>query len=82
MSNSSFADIGDDLHVLVTVSWKPASGRDDVVIPDPKSSPVHSTGITIGGEGEVVSGLEPPMVGGAEAGEGAKIDHGGTGPGF
>jgi hypothetical protein len=37
---------------------------------------VHAVGLVIIGEGEVVAGIEPAMVGMADGSEGAQFDHG------
>ncbi len=56
----------------------PALGRDLVVIPDPKRAPVQAGRIVIAGEREMVAGVEPAVIGVAEAGKGADFDHGGS----
>jgi hypothetical protein len=52
-----------------------ALGGDRVVIPDTEPAPAHPGGIVIFGKAEMVARVEPAMIGMAEAGEGAKLDH-------
>ena len=75
VGDGAFADIGDDLHVGVGVRRKAGPGGDGVVVPHPDRAPTHPGGIVVAGEGEVVLGVEPAVVGAAEAGEGPAFDH-------
>ena len=49
--------------------------RDLVVIPHPDRAPAHALRIVIAGEREVVLGLEPAVVGAAQALECSYLDH-------
>ena len=64
------ADVGHDLHVAVRMRRKTTLRGDLVVVPDADPAPAHAAGIVIAGEGEMVAGIEPAVVGMAEAGEG------------
>jgi hypothetical protein len=55
---------------------KAAFGRDGVIVPHAQVAPMHAVGLVIIGEGEVVAGVEPAVVGMADPGEGAQFDHG------
>src|SRR3546814_17053998 len=50
--------------------------RDGVVVPDPQRAPAHAIGVVIAREGEMVAGVEPAVVGMAQAVEFADVDHG------
>ena len=62
--------IGNDLHVLMAVRRKTALRGDRIVIPDPQGTPLGSGRIVIIGEGKMVVGIEPAVVGGADTGKG------------
>src|SRR4051794_17873630 len=69
------ANVGDDFHVTMRVRRKAALRRDLVVIPDASAPPAHSARVVIVPEGKMVAGVEPAVVGMAEASEFADIDH-------
>ncbi|MOA48445.1 hypothetical protein D3C78_1711880 [compost metagenome] len=48
---------------------------DLVIVPDAQLAPVHALGVVVAGEGEMVLGVEPAVVGATEFGEGAYFDH-------
>ena len=54
---------------------KPLFAGDPVVVPDADPAPAHARGVVIAGEGEMVAGVEPAVVGVAEAVEFADVDH-------
>src|SRR3954462_15105152 len=80
MGDRARADIGDDLHVAVRVGREARFGGDAVVVPDPDRAPAHPRRIVIIGEGEMVAGVQPAMVGVAERVEFADVDHDGSLP--
>ncbi len=73
----ALADVGDDLHVGVRMRREAGVGGDLVVVPDAKRAPAHALGIVVVGEGEVVLGLQPAVVGAAEARKGTFLNHDG-----
>src|SRR5690606_34254980 len=77
VADGALADIGDDFHVAVRMWRKAGAGGDLVVVPDAQAPPVDPLRIMVFGEGEVVTGIEPAVVGMAEAGKRAYFDHGG-----
>ena len=68
------ADVGDDFHVAVRMRRKAALRGDLVVVPDADPAPAHAGRVVIIGEGEMVAGIEPAVVGVAEAVEFADVD--------
>jgi hypothetical protein len=70
------ADIGDDFHVAVRVRGEARLRRNGIVVPDAQRAPAHPLRIVIIGEGEVVTGIEPAVVGVAQRVEFANVDHG------
>ena len=76
MADGAFADVGDDFHVRMRVRREAGAGLDGVVIPHPQRTPVHARRVVVLGEGEVVLGIQPTVVGSAEAGKRATLDHG------
>ena len=75
MGDCTLADIGDDLHVGVRVWRKPGVRRDRIVIPYPERAPAHALGVVVLGKREMVLGVEPAMIGPAEAFNGSAFDH-------
>src|SRR5690606_40735141 len=67
VGDSPFAHVGDDFHVVVGMRRKTAVRRDGVIVPDPQATPVHTLRIVVFGEGKVVLGIQPAVIGGAEA---------------
>src|SRR3546814_753224 len=49
--------------------------RDGIVVPDAQRTPTHAFRVVIAREGEMVTGVEPAMVGVAQAVEFANVDH-------
>ena len=76
VSDRAGPDIGQDFHVAVRVRREARPGGDPVVVPDPDPAPAHPGGVMIAGEGKMVAGVEPAVVGVAERCEGADVDHG------
>ena len=62
MGNRSFADIGDDFHVLMAVHRKSGFGFDLVIIPYPDRAKAHAGGVPIFAEGKMMAGLQPLVV--------------------
>src|SRR5690606_38328754 len=62
----------------VRVRREARAGGDLVVVPDAQAAPVDPLRVLVLGEGEVMAGVEPAVVGMAEGGEGADFDHGET----
>src|SRR3954452_13846808 len=56
--------------------WKSALGADLVVVPHADPAPAHPGRVMIAREREMMAGVEPAVVGVAEAVEGADVDHG------
>src|SRR5690606_10513800 len=75
VADRTFAHIGDDLHVRMGMRWKAGAGLDGVVVPDAQRAPVDPLRVVVVGEGEVVPGIQPAVVGGAEASKGPAFDH-------
>jgi hypothetical protein len=75
VADRALAHVGDDLHIRVRVGREAGVRRDGVVVPHAQRAPAHAGGIAVVGEGEVVPGLEPAVVGGAQAVEGSAFDH-------
>src|SRR6185437_8943918 len=76
MRDRALADIGDDFHVGVGVRRKAGVRRDLVVVPHPKRAVTHIVRVVMAAEREVVLGLEPAVVGGAELRKWPEFDHG------
>ena len=72
VGDRALAHVGDDLHVGVRVRRKAGVRRDLVVVPDPQRAPAHPLGVVIVGEGEMMLGLQPAVVGAAELVEGLR----------
>src|SRR5689334_10490202 len=75
MRDRAFADVGDDFHVRVRMGRESGLRRYRVVVPDAQRAPVRTARIVIGGEREMMLGVEPAVVGAAEAGKGSALDH-------
>src|SRR6516162_1349410 len=75
VGDGTLADIGDDLHVGVRVRRKPGVRGDRVVIPYPDRAPAHALGVMVFGKREMVLGVEPAVVGAAEAFKGSAFYH-------
>src|SRR3954447_2221977 len=75
MGDRARPNVGHDLHIAVRVRRETALGGDLVVVPNANPSPSHAVGVVIAREREMVAGVEPTVVGMAEAVEGADIDH-------
>jgi hypothetical protein len=69
-------DVGHDLHVAMRMRREAALRADRVVVPHADPAPAHPLGVVIAREREMVVGIEPAVIGVAEAIEGADIDHG------
>ena len=61
----AFQNVGDDLHVTVSVGAKPLSWADPVFVDDPQRSVAHVLRIVVVTEGERVPAIKPSQVGGA-----------------
>ena len=75
MRDRAGADIGHDLHVAVGMRREAALRRDLVVVPHSDLAPAHARRVMIIGEGEMVAGVEPAVVGVAQCVEFADVDH-------
>ncbi|MCY1454688.1 hypothetical protein D9M71_717700 [compost metagenome] len=53
-----------------------AAGSDQVVVPYPQVAPVHARRVVVFGERKMVMGIEPAVVGVAEAFERSQLQHG------
>ena len=58
--------------ITIPPAW---AGGDRVVIPHADPPPAHAVGIVVAGEGKMMAGIEPAMVGMAERFEFADVDH-------
>ena len=70
------AHVGDDFHVIVRVRRKAAVRRDHIIVPHPQGPPLATRRIVVSAEREVVMGIQPTVIGGADGAERAKFDHG------
>ena len=70
------ADECHDFHIVVRVRIEAGSRRDSIVVPHPNRAPTHACGIVIARETEVMTGIEPAVVGMAKPSEGTKFNHG------
>src|SRR6266550_6346027 len=61
----AFQNVGDDLHVTVSVGAKPLSWADPVFVDDPQRSVAHVLRIVVVAERKRVPTIKPPEVGGA-----------------
>ena len=75
MGDRALRDVGYDLHVAMGMRGKPVLGGDLVVVPNPDRAPAHALGVMIAGEGKMMLGVEPAVVGGAKAIERSNVDH-------
>ncbi|MNT19068.1 hypothetical protein D3C72_1543050 [compost metagenome] len=75
VGDGPLADVGDDFHVLVRVRREAGLGGDLVVVPDAQLAPAHPLAVVVAGEGEMVTGIEPAVVGATQFGEGTYFDH-------
>jgi hypothetical protein len=57
VSDRAFADVGDDLHVLVRVRVESGAGSDQVVIPHAQPTPMDALGVAVVGKGEMMAGI-------------------------
>src|SRR5690606_27342446 len=78
VGDRALADIGDDFHVRMRMRRKAGARLDGVVVPHPQRAPVDARRIVVLGEGEMMPGVEPAVVGSTEACEGATLDHVGS----
>ena len=76
VADRAFAHVGDDLHVRVRVRREAGLRRDGVVVPHAQRAPAHAIRVVVAGEGEMVFGVEPAVVGSAQAVEGSAFNHG------
>src|SRR3990167_2431455 len=67
VADGAAAHVGDDFHVAVRMGRGAAAGGDLVIVPDPQGTPVHALGGVILGKREVVTGIQPAVLGVAEA---------------
>ena len=75
VGDGPLAYIGDDFHVAVRVGRKARVRRDFIIVPDPQRPPVHARGVIVFGKGKMMAGIQPTVMGTAELGEGAYVDH-------
>ncbi len=75
MRDRALADISDDFHVAVRMRRKAGARRDLVVVPHPDAAPLQPRRIVVIRKGEMVLGIEPAMIGSAEAVERTNFDH-------
>src|SRR6185437_10576583 len=76
MRDRALADIGDDFHVGVGVRRKAGVRRDLVFVPHPKRAVTHIFRVVMAAKREVVLGLQPAVVGGAQLCKWPEFDHG------
>ena len=56
-------DVGENLHVAVTMGVKAGAGADLVLVDDPQRAEAHMVGIVIMAEGKAVTAVEPAEIG-------------------
>lgn len=74
VGDGAFAHVGNDFPVFMRMRRKTRARLNGIVVPDPQRAPMHAPGIVVFGKGEVMLGIEPAVVGSAEALEGATFD--------
>ncbi|MOA05482.1 hypothetical protein D3C78_1250830 [compost metagenome] len=75
VGDRALADVGDDFHLAVRMRWEAGARGDFVIVPDAQVAPAFAVGVVVLGEGEVVLGIQPAVVGAAELVEGSAFDH-------
>ena len=75
MRDGASAHIRHDLHVAVRVRRESLLGGDLIVVPHADAAPAHASRITVAREGEMMTGVEPAVVGVAERIEFSDVDH-------
>ena len=63
MFQSTFQDVGDDLHVPVTVHPESLARLYSVLVDDPQRTETHVSRVVVGVEGKRVPGIEPVVPG-------------------
>ena len=76
MSDRSCAHESDNLHVAVRMRGEPGLTLDRVIVPDPDVAPPHTVGIMIIGKAEMMTRIEPAVIGVPKGSERTNIDHG------
>ena len=76
MGDGAAPDIGDDLHIRMSMHGEAAARSKLIVFPDPQRAERRVLGISHPGEGEVQPRLEPVTPGSSEAFKTAMFDHG------
>ena len=76
MSDGTFADIGDDLHLTVRMRVEAGIRRDLVVVPDAQLAEAHALRVAVLAEAEVMPGVKPLVVKATETLERSDLDHG------
>ncbi len=75
MVKYAFADVRDDLHVLVRMHREAAVRSDLIVIPDHQAAEARVRRIALAADGEVVSGPEPVAIPTSQGAPGSKLRH-------
>src|SRR3954451_15622333 len=63
MFQCAFDDVRDDLHVAVTVSAKPCTGPDPVLIDNPQRAEAHVTSVVVVTKRKGVTTVQPAEIG-------------------
>src|SRR5258708_17599374 len=62
MAEGAFQDVGNDLHVAMSVSAEAAARLHAVFVDDPQRAEAYEAIVVVVGEGEGVAGVEPAVV--------------------
>src|SRR5690606_32503783 len=68
VADGALAYVGDDFHVAVGMGREARVSRDAVVVPDAQLALVHARRVMVVGQGEMVMGIEPAVIGTAQLG--------------
>ena len=73
--HDAFVDVGDDLHVLVSVRSEPLAGLHPVLVDHPQGAEVHEVRIVVVGKREREVRVEPAVVGVPALVRSSDLDH-------
>ena len=69
-------DVGDDFHVLMTVTWKPLAWTDHILIDHSEATKPHEATIVVFPEREGMKSLQPSVIKVTALGGGSQVFHG------
>src|SRR5262249_22296323 len=81
MGERSLKDVGQNLHIGMSLSRESLAGRDAVLVDHAKTAKPHELRVVIVGKGKRVVGLQPSVVEVAALLRAANDEHGATPPG-